>query len=299
MWKTRAKGQLPSARLSQRLQELAQHHTQPIYREMAWQGQPWSYATPKRRKPKTQDPWYGYKGHPKPKDDQPALQGFDGKRISLSSSSWETSQSQGHGAQQDEVAKLRAVVSTLAQGGALTTEQKQMLEVSPDEMVRQEQKELNQKRKKLAKLRNLEQKIKDNESKFTSWYNTQKTLVKQERERYTQMQEQLQKDLDQLKNEQDTSMEHDEDDEEDLFELDNKETSGFLTEQMNRRVEAAEMQAHHAQQAMLAMQAQVQQLTAYTMQLQLATPTPEMEEHCIILVQVPALWRPNQSAMPS
>lgn len=175
---------------------------------------------------------------------------------------------------QNEVATLKAMMTTLVRGGTLTEEQKKVLEVSPAEQMKQEQRELNQKRKKLNRLRNLEQRLAENENKFDTWLTNQKLLVRQEKERYEAMQDQLRKDLAALQREE--AMEEEED--EDLLGMMEKETDKDIYQnvEITRRVEAAEAQAMNAQQAMLQMQMQMQQLAAYTMQFQ-PPPGPPAE----------------------
>lgn len=155
---------------------------------------------------------------------------------------------------------LKAVIS----GQQLSSDQMKLLEDSPRQLLKAEQRKLNDKRKFMNKQRQLQKKYQENQENYNNWMAAQRLLMKQEKERFEAEQNRITRELDKMK-----EMEMEEDQEEDFADLDPCEKG----EDMNARLLAAESKAWEAQQAMLMMQMQFQQFTAYATQ-QLANAGP-------------------------
>lgn len=233
---------------------------------MSWYGYPeavWAPYTPKKKKPWNPSAW---KPQAKQNEGAYVAQGYDGKRITLASAGPSGSQDpQQDGTAAEEVQKLKAMMQKLVNGGSLTEDQIKALGPSPMEVMKQEQKVLNSKRKRLTKIRNLEKRLQESTSKFESWLATQKLLVRQEKERYEEQQKQMQKDLEQLQRE-DEEVEMEEPDTDD-FDLE-MDKPIIKEKHLENRLAEAENRAFEAQHAMLATQTQLQQIWAYSMQAQ-------------------------------
>ena len=84
-----------------------------------------------------------------------------------------------------------------------------MLQDSPGTLLKLEQKELNGRRKKHNKMRNLKQKYQDNEQSFQNFVDRQKLLLKHEKERYLQEKDRLEKQIAEMERNQATGMDTD------------------------------------------------------------------------------------------
>lgn len=213
------------------------------------------YRTPLRRR-KPRDPWSQPwpKTPSQPQKPEVTTKGFDGKRITLELQSTSAASSSSGSADGPWKDMLKSVMN----GNALSEEQMRLLDDSPRQLLKDEQKKLNEKRKAMNRERTLQNKLKENHDRYNNWVATQKLLMKQEKERYETEQAHLEKELEKIK-----KMEIDAEEEE-VEETDAKGDPAVL-----ERVLAAESRAWEAQQAMLAMQSQMQQLVAMTYQGQL------------------------------
>ena len=239
---------------------------------MAWKHGQWGTQTPKRGP--------GHWGKPsanKPKKEPaPTHVGYDGRKVSLQSSSLPASSEAP--TQNTEVSQLKEVLKSLVGQNldALTPDQRKMLEPTVGDRIRSKQKDINQERRKYNKERNLEQRIKDNDAKYNRFLEDQRQLLRQERDRYQEEDLRLRQSLEALqKEEEEMDMEAAEEIDQLLFPQGARDFDAAL---LTQRVAQAERQASDAQQAMLMMSAQMQQMMAYhmtPMQQPPMQPTPE------------------------
>lgn len=226
--------------------------------------------TPKRKPKQPKQPQKD-----KGKEEQ-VIKGFDGKKLQLPAQP-SSSSAPPSNQQQDEVKKLKEVLQAMVGGVQLTGDQLEMLKTDPYDEVRIHQKELNLRRRKLNRHRNLQQKIETTDKQFEDWMNMQKQVVRQEKARYQAERDRLVKELENLKNNEETQEAEMPED----FEFEDDEPMDKDKDAaMARRLEQAEQQAYHAQQAFLQMQSQMQQMMAYqaqfhqALQSQASTETP-------------------------
>lgn len=218
----------------------------------------WGYwnSTPKKYRKGKGNQWGKEQSTPKqPKNEKAeyVAKSFDGRRISVAMPS------SSHGDGQPSLDQYKEIIKALAQGRALNASQQKLLEDSPRDALRDEQKELNLRRKRQNKLRNLEKKIEQNRSDYETWLETQRQVIAQEKARFLSEQQKLQKELDILKKDAE-----EEDPEEETMDelLDNAQqppATDFISKQLEDRMLVAEQTAYHAQQSMLMMQSQLQQ----------------------------------------
>ena len=195
------------------------------------------------------------------------MRGFDGKKLTAPGNHGGRDGSNGRSSQGSapsstaataEVDNLKAMVRQLANGQPLTTEQQKILKKDPLEEIRLQQRQLNADKKKLNKEQKLQAKLEENKLNYEKWLVEQKEIIRGEKQRYAEVQEKLQKDLEKLLQEQEEDMAQEEmDSEEELFGLPPKAD-------VEQRLLQAEQQAIASQQAMMAMQNQLQQMLAYT-----------------------------------
>eukprot|EP00438_Fugacium_kawagutii_P006110 Skav219829 [mRNA] locus=scaffold1238:528729:558371:- [translate_table: standard] len=256
----KAKGVSPGENLLQRLASLQRHHSRPTYSEMAtWSGHTqWNaaqWSTPKKRGKEKKPPAKNAESN--------TVKGYDGRKITMP---WPQDGSSSSSAQmdaQEEVRKLREIMQVMASGQQLTPAQLGMLAADPMDSVRSEQKDLNAKRKRLSKIRQLEQRIQTSQKQFEDWVSAQKTLFRQEKQRYNEEVARMEKELTELKNGNMGNPEMEEDDL-DLEDIDLGDSKMSAREAaMYQKLEMATTQAYHAQQAMLQMQGQMQQYMAF------------------------------------
>ena len=159
----------------------------------------------------------------------------------------------------------------------LTAEQEKILKISPGERLRQDQKALNQERKKYNKQRNIEAKLEENQRCYNAW----KTFVKAEKERFEEEQLKLHQQLESLQREDvpEEEMGDGDLDLDDIF----GETADPGKKELEARIQNAEKHASDAQEALLMMSAQLQQFMAYqlsaqTLQAPPMTPQPGLHQ---------------------
>ena len=230
-------------------------YTTPIRkgRQPSWQSTPWRPGT-KPKKEETKDKGYKFTG-------------YDGRSTSLPSSS------ASHGEQtttsSSEVTQLKDMIRQMASCSSvpLTAEQQKILTVSPGERLKKDQKALNAERKRYNKQRNLEAKLEENLRRFNAW----KIFVKSEKERFEEDQMKLQQQLEALNKEEEQDEELMEEDIEDIL----GEPSDPTKKEMEERIQAAEKNAFEAQQALLMMNSQMQQLMACQMSVQASPMVPQ------------------------
>lgn len=223
--------------------------------------QQWQDRSPlPRRKPTQYQP-------KKPKDQSELYAyGFDGKRLKIpredQGGSGGSTSLPSSSTSAKEMAELKSMMRQIVSGetAQLSEAQLKMLQSSPRDAMREKQKELNRQRKVYNKEKTLESRLQLNEEKFQGWLQTQRTLIKTEKERFEAEQNRLRRDLEKLQaaDQDEGNMEDDEDAE--LF-----APPAASHDVMNQRVQAAEKAAYDAQNAMLMMQQQLHQLR-YTQQ---------------------------------
>lgn len=218
----------------------------------------WDHTPKKPKKGKTPwNHWGAETSAPKqPKSDKQeyVAKGFDGRRISVSLPS------SSHGDSQPTLDQYKEIMKTLAMGKALTPAQQKLLEDSPRDVLRDEQRSLNQRRKRQNKERNLEKKLEQNRRDYEAWLETQRQILSQEKARFLSEQERIQKELELLKSEMDDEdLEANETMDDLLTAPQPGQQSDFNVKQFEDRMMAAEQNAYHAQQSMLMMQTQLHQ----------------------------------------
>lgn len=201
----------------------------------------------------------------KPKDQgEVRATGFDGRTVKVPKeeagrNGGSSSSSSLAATSAKELADLKAMMRKMINGEhqAFTEGQLRILESDPRDSMRERQRELNRQRKSYNREKAIEQKLQANEEKRETWMHMQRTIVRQERERYEMEQARLRKDLEKLQH-QNEGMEE----EESTFpDLDLESLPSTTSNQvLDQRVLQAEKAASDAQQAMLMMQQQVQQL---------------------------------------
>lgn len=213
-----------------------------------------------RPKKTTWPTWEQWPQWQQPKQ-QPAnvVTGFDGKKRSLDLPSSSATSSAPY---EPGVQDLKEMLRQLSTGGRLTPEQLQLLEASPRSMLKEEQKALNQKRRQMNKERGLRQKIESTKAKFAAWEKAQSKLMEEERERYETELQRLEKDLRKATQEAEEDMEQERS-------VDTMDMSTYQRDlgAMENRALQAERIAWESQQAVLAMQSQLQQMVAYQQSL--------------------------------
>ena len=240
---------------------------------MAWNpAANWSYTTPKRGK--GQDQW----NKPKPKKDTaaPTHIGYDGRRVALHTTSQPSSSAAPNS--NTEVLQLKEMIKSMAAQNManLTPDQQRLLEPSPGEVLRSRQKDINTDRKKFNKQRNLENRVKENEMKYNKFLEDQRQLLRQERDRFQEEDQRLRQMLEALsKEEEDMEMEPGEEIDQILFAARPRDADASHLEE---RLVAAEKTALDAQQAMLMMSSQMQQMMAYHMGQATTHPAPQVME---------------------
>ena len=217
--------------------------------DSTWDWNP--YATPKRKKGKG-------KGKGKQSEKQspkgPQYTGYDGKPVSLPAAS--TTPSTTATSSMDEVGQLKDMIRRLANGEQIPQEELKGLEASPREELTRQQREFNQKRKKMNREKGLEAKLQKNESNYDSWVEQQKTLMKTEKERYQEEQHRLLKDLETLRR---PPMDMVSEEEEEMVQDQPTKSDRY----MEHRVLQAERMATDTQQALIALQGQMQVLLSH------------------------------------
>ena len=264
LWKHRLLGGAIPADLRRRLRALQAHHSKPYYKEVMPKNQwkQWDHHQdghghkPKGKGGKAPGAQQGQR--------EQMVKGFDGRRIPWPQVSSAPSAS-SHAS--SEVESLRDMVKKLASGQQLSQEEMRQLEESPRQKLGHQQRQLNQQRKQLNRERNLEEKIRQNDSDFAHWFDAQKVLMKNEKDRYNGEQQKLKKDLADLRN---PPMEEPSDEEE--MQPAEEMTRDYALE---KRVLQAEQLAYNSQQAFLTLQNQLQVMMSY-MAPQIPTdgPTP-------------------------
>ena len=230
--------------------------------------QTWGYSTP-IRKPQ----WPPSAKATKPKKQmEDAYVGYDGRKVQLQRPEGERgSSSHGASSASGEIEQWKSLVKELTQDRhkPLTAEQQEMLQDSPGTILKLQQKELNGRRKKHNKMRNLKQKYQENEQSFKNFVDKQKLLLKQEKERYLQEKDRLERQIVEMEKASEAGMDTDE--EIDDLLTDKPIEPASKDPETERRLANAERTAYEMQQGFLELQANMQQFTAYQMQ-QMANP---------------------------
>ena len=237
------------------------------------------WKTPTRKN--AQGTWPGYqtpKNKPKQqeKDTTNEYIGFDGKKVQLSVPlDYGSTSSSSASSQRDQMNAMRTMMRKMAHGEQLSSEEKAMLEVTPEEAIKDEQRDLNKRRRFQKQLRGLKTNLQENEDKYQRFMEKERALIKSEKLRYEEEQSRLSRRIAQLENEE--SMETEEEDIDSI--LENKVPHHM----MENRMAQAEHQAWHTQQSLIQMQAQLQQFMSYQMSL---TPgLPSLPEHTPVAPQ--------------
>ena len=226
---------------------------------------------------------------PTPAQKQPdQVKGFDGRRIPWPQ---EQSTSSASASASSEVESLRDMVKKLASGQPLSAEEMRQLEDSPRRQLGNQQRALNQQRKLLNKERNLEDKIRQNDSDFAHWFDSQKVLMKSEKERYNSEQQKLKKDLAALRQPSPEPAS----DEEEMMPADE-----MLKEQhLEQRILQAERMAYDSQQAFLSIQGQLQMMMTYMAPQTLPEgPVPLTPQHGSMQPLQPTAWTQDHGESP-
>lgn len=212
----------------------------------------WRYRKPK------QTAWQNWQQPSQPKGPPVnTVYGFDGKRRSLDLSTSQPSSSSS----EPSVQELKDMLKRLSQGDRLSQEQLQRLESSPRTILHEEQKVLNQKRKQMNKQRNLQQRIADLKTKYKDWEKAQRKLLVDEKERYEETLQRLERELGKAtQDEAEMTNAEEEGDPEATVDM---ATHHQEVAAMERRALQAEKVAWESQQTMLQLQAQMQQVMAY------------------------------------
>ena len=90
---------------------------------------------------------------------------------------------------------MRAVLRKIAHGQSLTEEDNQLLEVSPGEVLKDEQKDLNKRRKQLNRMRNLKTRLQENDQNYQSFLDKERAIIKAEKERYMEEQAKIRRQI--------------------------------------------------------------------------------------------------------
>lgn len=262
IWKQRRLGLALGEELAWRATHLAQHHSRPCYRELMakykqkWWPNEWVERAPLPRR-KNNEPQ-----NKKGKENEMVATGFDGRTVKVAKEDRVATGggSSSSSASNKELADLKEMMRKLMNGesNAFTEGQLRLLESSPRDSMREKQRELNRQRKHYNKEKNLQQKIQANEEKWETWMHMQRTIIRQEKERYELEQSRLKKELVKLQ----CSQEDMDEEESTLPELDDliPGPQPPPAPDMSQRVLNAERAAAEAQQAFAMVQQQMHQL---------------------------------------
>ena len=182
---------------------LGRHHTKPIYK-MAWRQSKGAWNTWGRE---SQNKNTG-KGKPKKsgqsQEGGQGYVGYDGKRVTLpcsqqsQASSKEASQ---HGKLERQMETIKAMLSQMATSGSIVIPEgvKELLQDSPGKDLRERQRELNEERRQMQKVKSLQQQIQKEKEAYANWLQYQKDMMRVESKRHEDKLEELQERLKQAK----------------------------------------------------------------------------------------------------
>ncbi|CAK8985713.1 unnamed protein product [Durusdinium trenchii] len=155
---------------------------------MSWQGyyeDGWKSANPQRWKNKD-------KKQPKKKDEGFLIYGYDGKKVKVDEpvSKGQSSQSSLESSLREENTKLKRamqfVMEKISEKDKVPEEYTELVKISPRELLKQKQRELNEERKSLNRLSKAKENLEKEESRWESWKERMDRGFLQEQKRHAE-----------------------------------------------------------------------------------------------------------------